>query len=91
MSTGPQDASTILQSVSVQLSPRTIYLAVLPLSIQTRGLFLQLLQKPCCFLGIRLEQVVVYAPCIASVLLEECEIIVSLRAMNLARRQQGEE
>lgn len=52
------------------------YLGVFPLPVQASSSFLQLLQEVLCFFGVRLEQVVMYAPCVVAVLLEQSEVVV---------------
>ena len=55
---------------------QTTHLGVLPVSIQAGSLLLQLLQDLLCILGICFEQVVMCSPRIASVLLEQSEVVV---------------
>ena len=53
-----------------------VYLCIFPLPVQAGCSFLQLLQNVLCFFGVRLEQVVMYAPRVVPILLEQSEVVV---------------
>lgn len=55
-------------------------LSVLPLSVHFRRSFSELFQQFFSLLGICFQEIVVYSPCIASILLEKGEIIMPVRA-----------
>ena len=65
---GPSEASAKRYHRNV-LVVKNVYLSVFPLPVQARCSFLQLL------LGVRLEQVVMYALCVVPVLWEQSQAV----------------
>ena len=74
--TGPPDASAERSASRLSWVVKNVYLCVFPLPVQASCSFLQLLQEVLCIFGVRLEQVVMYAPCVVPVLLEQSEVVV---------------
>ena len=75
-STGHPDASAKRSASRVLYVPKYKYLSVFPLPVQASCPFLQLFQEVLRLFGVCFEQVVMYAPCVVSVLLEESKVVV---------------